>query len=676
MKHSLSRQLPALVLVLALLCSMTATASALRLSPGADKTLLRAGESAILTLTLDEPIADITAMEARLYFDASLFDFVPDGSSAVTDATVRRDVQWDGERSFVMINYIDMSACGSLSAGFFASLCFTARTDLSAAAEASFSSCIAESLMTDGSSSANTEEVSLSLSLQPAAKGYQIALSPVSQSLTWGESARVCVAITDPEVDHYNAVDLSLSYDRQGLAFDRSLSTLPEDASVTDESGALRIRFCGQDRSEPLQLAFTVIAAGDSTVELISAYVDQKANADLQDAPPATILNGSALISCSRYPVSLSADFDGENTAAHGQDYHFTARDLHYDYQIQALMGDQPVSCLPDGSGGYTISHVTGPLTVTAIRSARHYPVTVSGSAREDVQAESSAVYLTDFTFTLHRAEGYQYEQPLITIDGQSFTDFRAEGDAFTIPGGSITGPVVITVERSVLSPDAAAVTVTGSGSGDFSGPATAVLGQSYRFTVNMAPGYDYQVRADMDGAEVAVTDEGEGSYCIRQVSGPLTIRVDKSAQTRLEVSEYVKLNGRTMWLVTMQDASAVEEVYAYDGSPMYWSEAYGAYAWLVIADNGRIADAGAMEAEARTKLSRIPASRTVLDSSADINGTGLVDINDAQLVYNMYNAHYEDFGTVSMQMFLQADRNGSRDLNVQDAAAIVSLMD
>ena len=60
------------------------------------------------------------------------------------------------------------------------------------------------------------------------------------------------------------------------------------------------------------------------------------------------------------------------------------------------------------------------------------------------------------------------------------------------------------------------------------------------------------------------------------------------------------------------------------------------------------------------------------------MNGSGVVDINDAQLVYDMYNAHYSDFTTVSMYKFLCADiaddtPEGSTLLNVSDAVAVIS---
>ena len=57
-----------------------------------------------------------------------------------------------------------------------------------------------------------------------------------------------------------------------------------------------------------------------------------------------------------------------------------------------------------------------------------------------------------------------------------------------------------------------------------------------------------------------------------------------------------------------------------------------------------------------------------------DVNQTGAVDINDAQLTYDMYQAKlYADFGTVSMDKFLESDTNGDAVVNVEDAAAVVA---
>ena len=56
------------------------------------------------------------------------------------------------------------------------------------------------------------------------------------------------------------------------------------------------------------------------------------------------------------------------------------------------------------------------------------------------------------------------------------------------------------------------------------------------------------------------------------------------------------------------------------------------------------------------------------------MNLTGVTDINDAQLVWNMYKVDYkDDFVTVNVQKYLTADVNGDRVLNTNDAVVIVN---
>ena len=60
---------------------------------------------------------------------------------------------------------------------------------------------------------------------------------------------------------------------------------------------------------------------------------------------------------------------------------------------------------------------------------------------------------------------------------------------------------------------------------------------------------------------------------------------------------------------------------------------------------------------------------------SGDVNLTDRVDINDAQLVWNMYNAEYTDFQTVNVRKFLEADMTADGKLDTADAAAITALL-
>ena len=81
------------------------------------------------------------------------------------------------------------------------------------------------------------------------------------------------------------------------------------------------------------------------------------------------------------------------------------------------------------------------------------------------------------------------------------------------------------------------------------------------------------------------------------------------------------------------------------------------------------------VEAKAKEKIKESSSDRVTLAYDGDVNGTDKLDINDAQLVYNMYNAMYEDFDTVYVKKFLEADMNGDGTVNVSDAAAVVEAL-
>ena len=104
----------------------------------------------------------------------------------------------------------------------------------------------------------------------------------------------------------------------------------------------------------------------------------------------------------------------------------------------------------------------------------------------------------------------------------------------------------------------------------------------------------------------------------------------------------------------------------------MYWSEKYNAFAWLIISadsqENVRLA------ASEKVSVAEGTNAGTVV-YTGDINGTTVIDINDAQLTYDMYNAKYADFTDVSILKFLCADVNGSTNVNVDDAAAVVAVI-
>ena len=87
-----------------------------------------------------------------------------------------------------------------------------------------------------------------------------------------------------------------------------------------------------------------------------------------------------------------------------------------------------------------------------------------------------------------------------------------------------------------------------------------------------------------------------------------------------------------------------------------------------------RITAKAATQEEAAAKVAISAADNVVtITLGFDVNMTGKVDVNDAQLVYDMYNGTYSDFTKVSVEKFLRADVNATKVVDHTDAVAIVN---
>lgn len=485
-----------------------------------------------------------------------------------------------------------------------------------------------------------------------------------------GQTANVTCTVTSDTASTYNAYQLTVTYDSDKLTY----AGINTNAIVSDQNGTLTIIGFGADRTcgtDNIVLTFTAKAAGTANVTLTSAKIDASGNASGADAPAANIAGGLTVIKVN-YSVTLGEDFTGETTVEPGADYTFTAKDTHYDYTIDAKMGSNTADVIAGGDGTFTIKNVTGNLTITDTKTPKSYTVTVEGTGKADVNAANTATYLTAYTFTLTKDEAYTYEVT-VTVDGTAYTPtLNADGKTYTIAGADVTGNVVITVNKDLKPVTTTEITFTGSGSADVVGGTTQTAdnGKDFIFKLNADADYDYTVKL---GTET-LTPDADGKYTIpgdKLTGTALTVTVEKTAKQTAEVNvyEYVKLNGKAIYLVTASGTVADGKVMAYDGSAMFWSEKYKAYAYLVISNTELT------KAEAAKKVSQATATKTSIAYDGDVNLTGTVDVNDAQLVWNMYNAKYADFSTVSMRKFLEADLNGDRKLTVLDAAAVITKM-
>ena len=528
--------------------------------------------------------------------------------------------------------------------------------------------------------------------MKKEAGSYTLTL-PADKTVNAGEASAIPVTLghTADETT-FHAADMVFTYDAGKLEYTGISDTTNYivDAATT---GKVHVQAYGEAKNlgEAFTLNFTVktTATGTATVAVTSAKIDKSANAVAKDAPEAKLLDAETMLTIKAvHSVTLDPIFTGDLTAEDGADYTFTEKDSeHYDYSdVKATVNDENVAVIDNGDGTYTVKNVTGDLTVTGKRTAKQYPITVDGNAKGCIRVADTVPYGTDYDFTAEELETDKYDYTLtMTINGKSYTpEFDDSYVSFmntyfyTIKGDAITGNIHITFTQTEKGgAETTTVNFTGSGATDVAGgnPQTATTGADFTFTVNEDAKYNYTVKL---GNEVLTGTDG--SYTIpgaKVVSGTITVTVEKTVSTQgVKVQKYVKLeNQQSVWLVTVEADPGANNVYTYGGERMFKTTKYGTngtYAYLVIAPTLSVEDAAA-----QLSITAGEAAGTV-SYGGDVNGSGVVDINDAQLVYDMYNAHYASFSDVAMYKFLCADiaddtPEGSTLLNVSDAVAVIS---
>ena len=485
----------------------------------------------------------------------------------------------------------------------------------------------------------------------------------------------------------YNTYFFQIDYDAEKLIFASATigSKVPD---VIDHSvpGRLTIGGYGEPRSDSsIMLNFTVKAAGEATVKLVKAQMDVRANA-AKDAQTASVPAGQSntvTILCGGFPVVLPDCATGDAYVTANGDYTFTA-DPGYNYGFSATVNNEKVDIINNDDDSYTIKNVTGKLVISAnsTPTVKTYAVTVEGDGYGDVSALTSATHGQNYTFTVTQAANYDYAVA-VTVNGQPVTctvsSSGSNAYTYTIPAKSVTGPVVITVKKAPQS-GTTQIVLTGSGAADVWGDVTSYTvksGEAFTFGINHQEGFDYTVTV-MAGEKTLTLQRNENAstYTIPGdyiKGGIIMVSITKTAQLALTVNaaEYVKLiNGNAVWLITAVPETklpATKSLY-YGDAAMFWSEKYEAYAWLLV-DKGT---AAGIAAAAKSVISVKGNSTVSVSYSGDVNGTGHIDINDAQYIYDLYNAKHS---ALDMEKFLRCDVNGNREVSVDDVQAVVSLL-
>lgn len=666
-----------LLLAVVMVLGMAITASAVEttetMSVTASKANPAVGEEFSIYLNASGDIAECGCFQMDLYYDQDLFEYV----GANTAFTPNHNTNKTTGARYIRLTWLDLTSQTVIPKGQFCELKFKVLK----AGEYHFqlTNIVISDYKGDAIMNVATApgSVDVAATEAPAFVGYAVSASE-DKTVTVGESAEVKINVSNSDsiITTYNAYDLTLTYDTDKLTYNSCTAADALAVVKEDVPGTIRVIGFGDDKNldtPAATLNFTAKGTGEAEVKITSAKVDIGSQAVGSDAPDAHILDTTTVISVTGYTVTLGEGLSGESTVAPGADYTFTAIDAdNYDYVISATMGGETTTANDNGNGTYTIPGVTGNLVINAAMTPKSYNVTVEGTGAGDVTAADKATYNTDYTFTVTEDGNYTYNTT-VTVGGKTYTLGTPENGKYTIPGTDIKGDIVISVTKTVKPSSVVSVTKP-----DYvKGNDTATKGQDYTFTVDKEEGYDYSEPTVKVGG-VDVTDKlvknDDGSYTIpgSSITGNITIEVTKTAAVTVDVTEYITLNGKVMYLVTASGTLPEGQVAKYDGMSMFFSEKYNAYAYLVIStDNLETVKA---EAAAKVKVAEGTSAGTV-DYTGDVNGTKLIDVNDAQLTYDMYNAKYDSFDAVTMLKFLNADMNGDKKVNVTDATAIVNLI-
>lgn len=701
-----------------------------------DKTTVKPGETVTVTYTLSHDLDAMTQLSIILRFDVSLFQFVGTNidNSVWFDNPSVNNTSVSGNNGYVRLRQFKNSNTDTIAAGTLCTMTFKALEEISTAQSALFynnnKGLLKSSIKVNGTSyavdgtgfasgvddpiSVNVIPAGSSITVPKTETGYSVSMG-ADQQLVSGQRVRipVTVASSEKKITGFNAYDMTFTYDPTALTLNTKADAAA-NLTVEDNDGTVRVRRYGatQALGEALALEFTANKATSSTVTLTAAKFDLDANSINFDAPDATVTDADTKVT-GLWNVTLPAGFEstsGANTVENGGSFIFKALDTHYRYYLK-ITTNGSTQLVEMKKATYTIENVTDNVTVTVSdrvaktytlkfvvddRSAEYFGTEPLTLADLGIENETVTVtYPNDYQFIVKfpgtgRFAGVSVEPSSNSF--KSYTDRLENGDYnYVLEGSKLVGDEndVITITIGVYiktDRDKFNILVTGDTADfDADNPRTFYSGENYTFKLNKSEYYDYEISAsyktkNLSGSTVTeykpVKDNEDGTYTVINCPmADLTIHITKTAKavdpSTVTVNQYVELNEKTVFLVRVAGQLSGGKVFTYDGSPMYKTTSYGysTYSWLVIVEKGQT-----LTKEDVLQLIKLEdgAAAGSVGIDTDVNQSGKADVNDAQLVYDIYNRVYNDgYETVSMEKFLRADQNADGVLDSQDAVTL-----
>ena len=568
---------------------------------------------------------------------------------------------------------------------------------------------------------------------RPTATGYSVSMA-ADQQVAAGKtvSIPVTVASSKKKITGFNAYDMTFTYDPAALTLNTT-SDSAANLTVEDNNGTVRVRRYGatQELGTALTLDFTANKATSSTVTLTAAKFDLDANSINFDAPEATITDADTTVKA-LWKVTLPDGFlstaDDSMLVEDGKDFTFKATDTHYEYYLN-ITTNGATSIKKMDKATYTIKNITDNVTVTVDNKiGKTYTINYVVEDNTTTENQATVADLVEYTgTTVQYPNDYQFTVKfpgtgyVVWVDIEPYKNnksyVRQEDGAklYTLSGASLTGDenneITITLTKRENTSQHK-IEVVGSGSDAFSenNALTFYSGENYTFTLNKSDYYDYTIavwyeKPSSSGfgstpVPMEYKDNGDGTYTIINMpTYDVTIRITKTAKTidpdTVEVRKYLELNNKTVFMVrVLGSLSAYNNIdkttsyigFTYDGQRMYVPFYGGIYngnapaykandgmsysVYLVLLNKGET-----LTTETSTEQEN---KDQVLSVGSDVNEDGIGgvgfdrrDVNDVQLIYDLYNRQYDSFETVNMRKFLKADVNGDCALNSQDAVKL-----
>ncbi len=209
---------------------------------------------------------------------------------------------------------------------------------------------------------------------------------------------------------------------------------------------------------------------------------------------------------------------------------------------------------------------------------------------------------------------------------------------------------------------DASGFNVTDDGNGTLTITRTGgalTISDAHELTLRFEAKAAGEAEFALGSVKIDKLESAESDAAAATVSGsPITVTV---VDTVVKATDY--FNGYK--LVKVTGSLAEGSTFYYGEEPMLKvsGEGYGANAYYFV-----VAAADYNEA----KVSAKEGTSETLTKSADVNQTGLIDINDAQFVYNIHNGGPMPTINITARLLL-ADVNGDGKVDINDCAAVIA---